>query len=72
MRGVIQFLRGHYLALFFDNLFTSLWIFLTLIVDKNRHFWTSYPPHLVHVVIEGPRRRNLAAKIIGAEQVAVF
>ena len=57
---------------FFDNLFTSLWIFLTLIVDKNRHFWTSYPPHLVHVVIEGPRRRNLAAKIIGAEQVAVF
>ena len=57
---------------FFDNLFTSLWTFLTLIVDKNRHFWTSYPPHLVHVVIEGPRRRNLAAKIIGAEQVAVF
>ena len=57
---------------FFDNLFTSLLTFLTLIVVKNRLFWTSYSPHLVHVVIEGPRRRNLAAKIIGAEQVAVF
>ena len=70
--GVIQFLRGHYLALFLTP-YLPLWTFSTAIVDKNRHFWTSsYPPHLVHVVIEGPRRRNLAAKIIGAEQVAVF
>ena len=58
--------------LFWLNLFTSLWTFLMGIMDKNRRFWASYPPHLVHVVIEGPRRRNLAAKIIGAEQVAVF
>ena len=41
---------------FFDNLFTSLWTFLTLIVDTNRHFWTSYPPHFVHVVIERPQK----------------
>ena len=26
----------------------------TLHVDKNGHFWTTYPPHLVHVVIERP------------------
>ena len=30
------------------------------ILDKNGHFWTTYPPHFVHVVIERPlgRRRE--------------
>ena len=28
--------------------------FYTLSVDKNRHFLTPSPPHLVHVVIECP------------------
>ena len=27
--------------------------------DKNGHFWTTYPPHLVHVVIERPLRTVL-------------
>ena len=26
----------------------------TLNVDRKEHFWTTYPPHLVHVVIERP------------------
>ena len=26
----------------------------TLHVDKNGHFWITYPPHPVHVVIERP------------------
>ena len=29
-------------------------IFYILSVDKNRHFMTPFPPHLVHVVIELP------------------
>ena len=28
-------------------------------VDKNGYFWTTYPPHLVHVVIERPLRTVL-------------
>ena len=28
--------------------------FFTLNVDKNGHFWTTYPPHLVDVVFERP------------------
>ena len=39
---------------FLDHLPTS--IFYALNVDKNMHFWTTYPPHLVHVVIERPLR----------------
>ena len=31
-------------------------IVYTLNVDKNGHFWTTYPPHLVHVVIERPAK----------------
>ena len=31
-----------------------LYSFCTLSVDKNRHFLTPSPPHLVHVVIECP------------------
>ena len=39
----------------FDHLPTSKWTFLsTLNVGKNLHFWTTYPPHHVHVVIERP------------------
>jgi hypothetical protein len=37
---------------FFD---TCVGSFYTLSVDKNRHFLTSYPSHLVHVVIEWPK-----------------
>ena len=29
---------------------TSTWTFFTLNVDKKKHFLTTYPPHLVHVV----------------------
>ena len=39
---------------FFDHLPTSTWNFFTLNVDKNGGFWTTYPPHLVLVVIERP------------------
>ena len=36
---------------------TSTCTFFTLNVDKKKHFLTTYPPHLVHVVFEGPPRR---------------
>ena len=39
-----------------DHLNTSTWTFLILIVDKNRHFWITYPPLLVDVVVERPQR----------------
>ena len=42
------------ILLFFDHLPTSAWTFLALNVDKNRVFWITYPPLLVHLVIEGP------------------
>ena len=54
--GGIQPLRGQNFAIFLhppprppcvDSLFT-------LSVDKNRHFLTPSPPHLVQVVIECP------------------
>ena len=39
----------------FDHLPASKWTFLfTLNVGKNLHFWTTYPPHHVHLVIERP------------------
>ena len=38
----------------FDYLPTSTWTFFTLNVDKKKHFLTTYPPHLVHVVFERP------------------
>ena len=31
---------------------TSTWTFLTLNVNKNKHFWTTYPPYVVHVAIQ--------------------
>ena len=37
--------------------------FCTLSVDKNRHFLTPSPPHLVHVVIEWPQRESIAQKV---------
>ena len=37
---------------FFDHLLTSTWTLLTLGVDKNKHFWTTYPPLPFLVVIE--------------------
>ena len=40
----------------FDYLPTSTWTFFTLNVDKKKHFLTTYPPHLVHVVFERPLR----------------
>ena len=52
-KGGIQQLRGQNFAIFWlpypcvDN-------FYTLSVDKNRHFLTPSPPHLVHLVIEWP------------------
>ena len=33
--------------------------FFTLNVDKNGYFWTTYPPHLVHVVIDRPPRPTM-------------
>ena len=41
-RGDMPWLRGQN---FFhsEHLNTSTWIFLVLIVDKNRHFWITYP-----------------------------
>ena len=29
-------------------------IYFPLNLDKKKHFWTTYPPHLVHVVFERP------------------
>ena len=42
------------ILLFFDHPPTSLDIFYVLHVDKNGKFLTTYPPSLVHVVIECP------------------
>ena len=39
---------------FFDHLPTPTWTFITLNVDQNWHFLTTYPPHLVHVVFQRP------------------
>ena len=39
---------------FFDHLPTPTWTFITLNVDQNWHFLTTYPPHLVNVVFERP------------------
>ena len=42
----------------FDYIPTSLWTFFTLNVDKNKHFLTTYPLHLVHVVFEQPHTKQ--------------
>ena len=43
---------------------TSTWTFFTLNVDVNGDFWTTYPPHLVHVVIERPQSTSRWSKTI--------
>ena len=53
MLGVIQQLRGQNFAIV-DPTTTCMDSFYTLSMDKNRHFLTPSPPHLVHVVIEWP------------------
>ena len=42
---------------FFDHLPTSMWTFITLNVDQNGHFLTTYPPHLVHVFFDRPLKQ---------------
>ena len=37
--------------------------FYTLSMDKNRHFLTPSPPHLVHIVIECPLIKRLQNRI---------
>ena len=51
--GSIQWLHGHNFAIFWPPP-TSTWTFLTLNMDKNWHFWTTYQLPFVHVVIECP------------------
>ena len=41
---------------FFDQQPTSTWTFYTIRVVNNGYFWTTYPPHFVHVVIERPQK----------------
>ena len=38
----------------FDHLATCTWTFFILNMEENKHFLTTYPPHLVHVVFEWP------------------
>ena len=52
-QGGIQQLRGQNFSIF-DPPPPCVDSFHTLSVDKNRHFLTPSPPHLVHVVIECP------------------
>ena len=57
-QGVILFLQLHiYVDIIspsFDHILTSTWTFFTLSMDKNRQYLTTYPPHLIHIVFEGP------------------
>ena len=39
---------------FLDHRPTSMWTFYTLNLDKNGRVWSTYPPHLVHVIIKCP------------------
>ena len=52
-QGAFNNLRGHDFGFFCPPTYCYVDDF-TLHVDKNGHFWTSCPPHLVHVVIERP------------------
>ena len=43
------------ILVFFDHLSSiSMWIFFTRMVDKHPTYYTTYPPHLVHIVFERP------------------
>ena len=55
IKGGIQQLRGQNFAIFCPPP-PCVDSFYTLSVDKNRHFLTPSPPHLVHVVIECPQK----------------
>ena len=44
----------NYVDKIYDYLPTLSWTFFTLNVDKNMHFLTTQPPHLVHVFFERP------------------
>ena len=46
--------------------------FYTLSVDKNRRFLTPSPPHLIHVVIEGPLEQNSGALLDKAALLATL
>ena len=39
---------------FLDHRSTFMWTFYTLNLDKNGYVWSTYSPHLVHVVFECP------------------
>ena len=51
---------------FFDHLPNSTWTFETMSVVKNEYFWTTYPPHLFHVVIERPLRLGVGRLKFGS------
>ena len=36
-----------------------MWAFFILNVDKNGHFWTTYQPHFVHVVLKGRYNKSI-------------
>ena len=46
--------------------------FYTLSVDKNRHFLTPSPPHLVHVVIEWPLDKSLTSRQVDKSIIKSF
>ena len=54
---------------FFDYLPTLTWTFFTLNVDKKKHFLTTYPPHLVHVVFERPLTEDDRFKAVAAKTI---
>ena len=54
---------------FFDHPPTSRWTCLTLNVDKNGHFLTTYPSHLVYVVFERPPSLGSVHKLRWQEEV---
>ena len=51
---------------------TVLDSFYTLSVDKNRHFLTPSPPHLVHVVIECPLKWKILLRNIESVKHETF
>ena len=62
--GAVQKLCGQD----FDHFWLPIYLdrtFLTLNVDKKKHFLTTYPPHLVHVVLNDPfHEKNATSDMI--------
>ena len=56
----------------FDPLSPCVDSFYTLSVDKNRHFLTPFPPHLVHIVIECPHTADQGNLLRGIVFVMSF